>query len=52
VSKASIIALPTVPTLPTGNSFNFSYKFEPTAASCAGDFGRGVLTINRQPWDY
>jgi hypothetical protein len=51
-SKASIIALPTVPTLPTGNSFNFSYKFEPTAASCAGDFGRGVLTINRQPWDY
>jgi hypothetical protein len=48
-SKASIIALPT---LPTGNSFTFSYNFEPTAASCAGDFGRGVLTINRQPWDY
>ena len=51
-SKVSIIALPTVPTLPTGNSFNFSYKFDPTAASCAGDFGRGVLTINQSPWDY
>jgi hypothetical protein len=48
-SKASIIALPT---LPTGNSFTFSYKFEPTAASCAGDVGRGVLTINLSPWDY
>jgi hypothetical protein len=48
-SKVSIIALPT---LPTGNSFIFSYKFEPVAASCAGDFGRGVLTINSQPWDY
>jgi hypothetical protein len=48
-SKASIIALPN---LPTGNTFNFSYKFEPTAPSCAGDFGRGVLTINLSPWDY
>jgi hypothetical protein len=48
-SKASIIALPT---LPTGNSFIFSYKFEPTATSCAGDFGRGVLTINPSPFDY
>jgi hypothetical protein len=48
-SKASILALPT---LPTGNSFTFSYKFEPTAASCAGDFGRGVLTINPSPFDY
>jgi hypothetical protein len=48
-SKASILALPT---LPTGNSFTFSYKFEPTAPSCAGDFGRGGLTINAQPWDY
>jgi hypothetical protein len=48
-SKASIIALPT---LPTGNSFTFSYKFEPTAASCPGDFGRGVLTINPSPFDY
>jgi hypothetical protein len=48
-SRVSIIALPTVP---TGNSFTFSYKFEPTAASCAGDFGSGVLTIITSPWDY
>ena len=48
-SKINIIALPTPP---TGNSFTFSYKFESTAASCAGDFGRGVLTINSSPWDY
>jgi hypothetical protein len=48
-SKASIIALPN---LPTGNSFTFSYKFEPTAARCAGDFGRGVVTINPSPFDY
>jgi hypothetical protein len=51
-SKALIIALPTQPTLPTGNSFTFSYKFEPTAASCAGDVGRGVLTIKPSPFDY
>jgi hypothetical protein len=48
-NKVSIIALPT---LPSGNSFTFSYKFEPTAASCAGDFGLGVLTIITSPWDY
>jgi hypothetical protein len=48
-SKASILALPT---LPAGNSFTFSYKFEPTAPNCAGDFGRGVLTINGSPFDY
>ena len=48
-SKARIIALPTVP---AGNNFTFSYKFEPTAASCAGDSGRGVMTINPSPWDY
>jgi len=48
-SRASIIALPT---LPTGNSFTFSYNFEPTAPSCAGDFGRGVVTINSSPFDY
>jgi hypothetical protein len=48
-SKVSIIALPTQP---TGNSFTFSYEFEPTAASCAGDSGRGVLTMNSSPWDY
>jgi len=51
-SKASILALPT---LPTGNSVTFSYKFEPTAANCAGDFGHGVVTIvtsPTSPWDY
>jgi hypothetical protein len=48
VNKVDIIALP------NGNSsnFNFSYKFEPTAASCPGDYGRGVLTVNSSPWDY
>lgn len=53
-SKALILALPTQPTLPTGNSFTFSYRFEPTAPSCAGDFGRGVLTITAAFgwWDY
>jgi hypothetical protein len=50
-SKASILALPTLPP-GTGNSFNFSYKFEPTAPSCAGDSGRGTLTINGSPFDY
>ncbi len=44
-SKAIIIAVP------AGNSFNFSYNFEPTAAHCAGDFGRGVVT-NQSPFDY
>ena len=48
-SKVSILALPT---LPVGNSFTFSYKFESTAPSCAGDSGRGVVTINSSPWDY
>ena len=52
VAKALIIALPTQPTLPTGDSFTFSYKFEPTAARCAGDFGRGVVTIRPSPFDY
>lgn len=51
-SKVLILALPTQPTLPTGNSFTFSYKFEPTAANCAGDFGRGVITISKSPFDY
>ena len=37
--------------LPTGNSFAFSYKFEPSAAKCAGDFGRGVVT-NQGSFDY
>jgi hypothetical protein len=44
-SKTHIIALP------TGNTFTFSYSFEPSAASCAGDFGRGVVT-NKGPFDY
>ena len=44
-SKASIVALP------TGNRFTFSYNFEPIAANCAGDFGRGVVT-NQCPWCY
>jgi hypothetical protein len=37
-SKAVIVALP------TGNNFTFSYNFDSTAASCAGDFGRGEVT--------
>jgi hypothetical protein len=48
-NKVSVLALPT---LPAADSFTFSYKFEPTAASCAGDFGRGVLTMSLSPWDY
>lgn len=48
-NKVSILALPT---LPTGNSFNFSYKFEPSAPNCAGDSGRGLVTITPSPFDY
>jgi hypothetical protein len=44
-SKAGIVAVP------TGNSLAFSYNFEPTAAHCAGDFGRGVMT-NQGSFDY
>jgi hypothetical protein len=51
-SNARIIALPTQPTVPTGDSFAFSYKFEPSAASCAGGVGRGIVTLNSSPWDY
>jgi hypothetical protein len=51
-SEVLIIALPTQPTLPSGNSFTFSYKFEPTAANCAGDLGSGVVTITPSPFDY
>jgi hypothetical protein len=52
-SKAVIIALPSQPATPTGNNFIFLYRFEPTAASCAGDFGQGVLTIaTSDPWGY
>ena len=45
--KALIIALPES----NGLKFDFSYDFNPTAASCAGDFGRGVVT-NNDPWAY
>jgi hypothetical protein len=44
-NKASIIALP------TQSDYKFSYSFDPTAAHCAGDSGRGVVT-NQSPWDY
>jgi hypothetical protein len=47
-SKVSIIALPV---LPLEWSYTFSYKIDPTAASCAGDSGVGELTI-ANPWDY
>jgi hypothetical protein len=50
-NKVSIIALPTQP-INTSFSFNFSYKFGPDAANCAGDFGLGVVTIQKSPWDY
>jgi hypothetical protein len=48
VNKVDIIALPNGST----SNLNFSYKFEPTAASCPGNYGRGVLTTNSSPWDY
>lgn len=44
-SKAHIIALP------TDSGFTFSYNFDPTAPSCAADFGRGMVT-NQDPWGY
>jgi len=44
-SKAHIIALP------TNSGFTFSYNFDPTAPSCAGDFGLGMVT-NQDPWGY
>jgi hypothetical protein len=46
-SKALIIAVPDS----NGVRFNFSYKFDPTAASCGGDVGQGVLA-NNDPWGY
>jgi hypothetical protein len=48
VNKVDIIALPNL----SVDSFNFSYKLEATAASCPGDYGRGMLTIYSSPWDY
>ena len=44
--KALIIALPDSNAL----NFNFSYDFNPTAASCTADSGRGVVTSDR--FDY
>ncbi len=38
--------------VPTGSNFTFSYNFDPTAPSCAGDFGLGQLTTTQSPWDY
>ena len=52
MSKAMIIALPTQPTVRIGSSFTFSYKFESTAARCAGDSGRGAMTIVPSSFDY
>lgn len=49
VNKVDMIALPS---WPNRNIFNFSYKFESTAASCPGDYGRGVLTITSSNYDY
>jgi len=45
-SKAVILALP------TGDNFTFSYNFDPAAANCAGDIGRGTFVTNKSPWDY
>ncbi|MGB2662832.1 MAG: hypothetical protein WAK48_02435 [Candidatus Acidiferrum sp.] len=41
-----------VPSLPAGSNFAFSYNIDPTAPSCAGDFGLGQLTTSQSPWDY
>ena len=49
VNNASVLALPNSPGT---SSFNFSYKFDSDAPACAGDFGRGTLTINLPGWDY
>jgi len=51
-SKAHVLALPAHPAVAGDNSFAFSYSFESTAASCAGDSGRGMVTITGSPWDY
>ena len=44
--KAVIVALPEINSL----NFDLSYDFDRTAASCAGDSGRGVVT--NDPWGY
>jgi hypothetical protein len=48
VNKVDLIAVPNS----SVSSFNFSYRFEPTAASCPGNYGRGVLTTSSSPWAY
>lgn len=51
-NKIDFTVLPVDPGTATGISFAFSYKFDPSAPSCAADFGRGTLTMNGSPWDY
>lgn len=52
-AKAGLVVLPTQPTPPGGTSFSLSYRFESDAPACAGDVGRGTLTMqNASPWDY
>jgi hypothetical protein len=45
VNEASIVALP------TGATYNFSYRFESTSPACPGDVGMGQIS-NPDPWDY
>ena len=40
-----------VTAVPPGGNFAFIYNFDPSAASCAGDFGRGQVT-NQGNWSY
>jgi hypothetical protein len=49
-NKVRITAIPTT-NMATGNSFTFRYDFDPAAASCAGDYGLGLIT-DQNPWDY
>lgn len=51
-NKVHILALPADPSSLTDNNFNFSYKFDASAPSCAGDSGRGVLTVDPSQFDY
>jgi hypothetical protein len=46
-NKAHITAVPS-----GSSNFTFSYSFDPTAPSCAGDSGLGQLTVPPTPWDY
>ena len=49
-NKTVLVALPT--DLQVADSFAFSYKFDASAASCAGDAGKGTFKANASPWDY